>query len=478
MAARRSTLLRGFALSFFSASSLSAIPELGVVLGIMVLVHEFGHFAAAKLCRVRVEAFAIGFGRKILGFESGGTSYQLNLLPLGGYVKMAGELPGEEHHSGDPGEFQNHPRWQRVVITVAGPIANFLLSLGLMTGLYMAHHETDAYATQPVVVDYVSPVSAIAKTGIRSGDKVVHIDSIENPDWDDLAQRTNLDADRSTPFSYLHNGRRVDTMLTLGYKGPVGEFDASRDLGLVPVEQESPIGVQGVNPSLPAAAAGLLPGDLVEAVDGHPFHSVQSLILYLTDGSGKPVTLGVVRPVAGKPAQNLTLRVTPVYTDNKDGKTWQTGFTPEPPPTHVDHLRLPEAVAASWNFNLDNSKLIFEVLQRLLTRQLSVKTLSSPIGIGVMVHQAFKASDRSNWIPVVYVMAMISLNLGIFNLLPIPILDGGMIVFLAIESLIRRDLPPRFKERIYQVAFVCIILFAAVVIFNDITKFLPVHAKP
>jgi len=465
-------------LSFLSADHLSAIPQLAIVLGIMVLVHEFGHFAAAKLCRVRVEAFAIGFGRKIVGFVSGGTSYQINLLPLGGYVKMAGELPGEEHHSDDPGEFQNHPRWQRVIITVAGPIANFILSLGLMTGLYMAHHETDAYVTQPVVVDYVSPSSAIARTGIQSGDKIVHIDSVENPDWEDLAQRSSLDADRSTPFSYLHHGKRVNTMLTLGYKGRTGEFDASKELGLVPIEQDTPIGVEDVNPSLPAAAAGLLPGDQVVAVDGHPFHSVEAMILYLTDGAGKPVTLTVKRSVEGQPAQTLSLRVTPVYADNKDGKTWQTGFTPEPPPTHIDHLALPQAVAASWKFNVDNSKLIFEVLQRLVTRQLSVKSLSSPIGIGVVVHQAFKASDRYNWIPVIYVMAMISLNLGIFNLLPIPILDGGMIVFLAIESLIRRDLPPRFKERIYQVAFVCIILFAAVVIFNDITKFLPVHAKP
>ncbi len=465
-------------MSLFSADHLSAIPQLAIVLGIMVLVHEFGHFAAAKLCRVRVEAFAIGFGRKILGFESGGTSYQLNLLPLGGYVKMAGELPGEERHSDDPGEFQNHPRWQRAIITLAGPIANFILSLGLMTGLFMAHHETDAYLTQPVVADYVSPSSAIARTGIQAGDRIVHIDSIENPDWKDVDERSNLDADRSTPFSYLHNGKRVNTTLSLGYKGRVGEFDASKDLGLIPVEQDTPIGVEDVNPNLPAAAAGLRAGDQVVAVDGHPFHSVQAMILYLADGAGKPVTLTVDRPVERKPAQTLELHVTPVYADNKDGKTWQTGFTPEPPPTHVDHLSLPEAVVASWKFNLDNSKLIFEVLQRLLTRQLSVKSLSSPIGIGVVVHQAFKASDRSNWVPVIYVMAMISINLGIFNLLPIPILDGGMIVFLAIESLIRRDLPPRFKERIYQVAFVCIVLFAAVVIFNDITKFLPVHTKP
>ena len=151
---------RGFALSLFSSSNLSAIPELGLVLGIMVLVHEFGHFAAAKLCGVRVEAFAIGFGRKLFGVVRGGTSYQLNILPLGGYVKMAGELPGEERHSDDPGEFQNHPRWQRAVITLAGPVANFLLSLALIAGLFMWHHESENYVSQQVTADYVSRTSA------------------------------------------------------------------------------------------------------------------------------------------------------------------------------------------------------------------------------------------------------------------------------------------------------------------------------
>ena len=118
------------------------------------------------------------------------------------------------------------------------------------------------------------------------------------------------------------------------------------------------------------------------------------------------------------------------------------------------------------------------MLQRLFTNQVSIKALSSPIGSGVQVPQAVQRSSIDNFLPVVALMAMISLNLGIFNLLPIPILDGGMMVFLLIESVIRRDLNPRFKERIYQVAFVCILLFAAVVIFNDITKFLPMHPKP
>ncbi len=465
-------------MSLFSASNLSAIPELGVVLGIMVLVHEFGHFAAAKLCRVRVEAFAIGFGRKIVGFTSGGTSYQINILPLGGYVKMAGELPGEDHHSDDPGEFQNHPRWQRVIITVAGPIANFLLSLGLMTGLYMTHHEVEDFVTQVPIADYISPNSPIAKTGIQAGDKIVHIDSVENPNWIDFANRSHLDIGQKTPFSYLHNGKRIDTMFFVDYTGRDQDFDPSVDLGIVPLMQTTPVSVFKVTDGMPAKAAGLQDGDTLISIDNQHLHSVEALLAYLKDDAGKPVVLTVARKQPNGSFKTIAIPVTPVYADAQQGKSWQTGFTPVRPPMHIDHLPLVAAAAASWDDNLKNSKLIFEVLERLVTRQVSVKSLSSPIGIGVQVHQAFEASDWLDPLPVIQLMAMISLNLGIFNLLPIPILDGGMIVFLAIESLIRRDLPPRFKERIYQVAFVCIILFAAVVIFNDITKFLPVHAKP
>jgi len=460
-------------LPFINTQFLEAIPELGIVLGIMVLVHEFGHFAVAKLCGVRVEAFAIGFGRKLIGFESGGTSYQINILPLGGYVKMAGELPGEEIHSDDPGEFQNHPRWHRVLITLAGPIANFILTIALLTGLFMEHHEVDAYRSQPPIADYIANNSPIAKTGIVPGDKIVHIDTVENPTWIDFANRLHMDIGHKTDFAYLHNGQRVNTTLSVDYSGRDDDFDPSESIGFVPIMQPDPVKVLKLNEGLPAAAAGLLPNDTVLAVDNlHP-HSVQALLAYLKDGAGKPVVLHVQRTLPDGTTKLLDLTVTPVYANQQEGKSWQTGFTPAKPPTQIEKLAFFPAIAAASDDCLKNSTLIFEVLRRLFTREVSVKQLSSPIGIGVQVHQAFEISPEA----VVELMAMISLNLGIFNLLPIPILDGGMIVFLAIESLIRRDLPPRFKERIYQVAFVCILLFAAVVIFNDLTKYLPFHPK-
>jgi regulator of sigma E protease len=198
---------------------------------------------------------------------------------------------------------------------------------------------------------------------------------------------------------------------------------------------------------------------------------VQALAAYLQVQGGKPALLMIQR--SGSPAP-VAVAITPYLTDTQEGKGFRFGFVNKQPPVKTNRLPFDAAVAASWTDNLKNSRLIFDVLHRLVTRQVSVKSLSSPVGMAVQVNEAAAAPG---WFPIIATMAMISLNLGIFNLLPIPILDGGMILFLAIESLIRRDLNQAVKERVYQVAFVCLVLFAAVVIFNDITKYLPTHLK-
>ena len=443
----------------------------------MVLVHEFGHFLACKLCGVRVEVFAIGFGKRLFGFIHNGTDYALNLLPLGGFVKMAGEMGptgGDQVLTNDPGELQNHPRWQRTIIAVAGPLANFILAFVLMTAVYMAHNEVEQYISQPVTADFITPGSAVAKTGIAPGDRVLRFDTLENPTWEDLEIRAHLTLNHTTAFSYIHDGHRVDTTLYVQDKGNPEDFEFA-SLGLIPQVQPGPITIQSLSAktNTPAERAGLQPGDEILAVNGLQLHSVQAFSAYLQSEDGKPALLNVLRP--GQPAP-LTVAVTPELADSPTGsKTYQIGFTAALPPTTVEHYSLPKAAAASWTFNRKNSLLVVEIIHRLFTRQVSVKSFSSPIGIGVVVHQAF---ETESWVTVVGTMALISLQLGIFNLLPIPILDGGMIAFLFIESLMRRDINQQLKERVYQVAFVCIVLFAAIVIFNDITKYLPTHIHP
>jgi len=469
-------------LSYLSASHLAIFPRFAIVLGIMVVVHELGHFIAAKLCGVRVEAFAIGFGKRLFGFVHNGTDYCVNLIPLGGYVKMTNETPevggavnaAPHTPSNDPGDFQNHPRWQRTIIAVAGPIANFALAFVLMAGLFMFNNQVPAFVTQPVVADFVAPSSPVGKTGIQAGDRIVHFDTIENPTWNDLEQRASLDSNQDAAFSFVHNGQRVDTKLFIENKGKPEDLEFM-DLGIVPVEQAMPVQVKALpDKTKPAALAGFQPDDIVLAIDNlHP-HSVDALLAYLQDRAGKPSVVTLQRKNATGESAQLAVPVTPYFGDGQHGKLWMIGFQAVPPPTTVKKLPIGEALAASWTDNIKNSGTIFAVLHRLFTRQVSVKSLSSPVGMAVQVNEAFEAPGS---FPIIATMAMISLNLGIFNLLPIPILDGGMILFLAIESLMRRDLNQAVKERVYQVAFVCLVLFAAVVIFNDITKLLPAHLK-
>jgi regulator of sigma E protease len=446
---------------------MSTVIQLLIVLGIMVLVHEFGHFAVAKLCGIRVEVFSIGFGKRLFGFRRGDTEYQISAIPLGGYVKMSGEMtlptdaPGEDIPN-DPGSFNNHPRWQRILVALAGPIANFLLALGLMTGVSMLHNEVDEFLSGPAQTDYILPNTPAAKTGIHSGDLIVQYDSIENPSWEDVANRSLLNLNQTISFSFIHNGQRTDTKLFIANKGTPDDFGLDK-LGLLPKMQNTPVQVASLQPDMPAIHAGLKPGDKIVTIDGLQLHSVAALLAYLQDQAGKPANLTILRNGA-----TLPLQITPQLADVGDGtKDYRLGFSYLPPPVKVERLPLGKAMAASWQFNKKNSLLIVEVLKRLFTRQVSVKSLQSPIGIGQDIHQA---AQMPGWMPLIRLMSAISLNLGIFNLLPIPILDGGMILFLLIETIMRRDVNQQVKERIYQVAFVCILAFFAFVIFNDLTR--------
>src|SRR5215469_15653812 len=163
-------------------SGLIQIVSIVCVLGILVFVHEFGHYAVAKLCGVRVEIFSLGFGKRLWGFRRGDTDYRISALPLGGYVKMAGENPMEDR-TGDPGEFTSHPRWQRFLIAIAGPVMNILLAVVVLTFVYRFHHEFIAAAKSPVDVISVAPGSPAEKAGIHRGDRIVRIDDVQNPTW-------------------------------------------------------------------------------------------------------------------------------------------------------------------------------------------------------------------------------------------------------------------------------------------------------
>jgi regulator of sigma E protease len=450
-------------MSFFLTSTVSMLA----VLGIMVLVHEFGHFIVAKLCGVRVEVFSVGFGKRLFGFRRGDTDYRVSLLPLGGYVKMSGEAPGEKK-TGDPGEFISHPRWQRVLIGLAGPIANFLLALVLMTGFYMMHNEVEAFRYQPAHVDFVAAHTAAATAGIEPGDLITKFDTVSQPTWEQVSIRSALNLGQPVAVTVDRGGQTISTKLIVPNPRDTDDFDLET-IGLVPRMQNDPIRVQQIEPNMPAAKAGLQPGDRIVSVAGLSLHSVDAILAFLQQDDGQPIELGVER--GGK---ILHISLSPVMADAGDGhKLYRIGFAPNLPPFRIQQLPLPAALRQSIHFNVRNSSLILEVLQRMATRRLAMQNLTGPIGIA---RQTGLAVEEPGWQPIIGLMAIISLNLGIFNLLPIPILDGGVILLLLIEGVLRRDLNQEFKERIYQAAFVVLLIFFAFVMFNDISR-LPVFSK-
>jgi regulator of sigma E protease len=447
------------------------------MIGVMIVVHEFGHFAVAKLCRVRVEAFAFGFGPRLFGVKYGDTDYKVCLLPLGGYVKMAGENFAElsDAASGtatvappeDPGALTSHPRWQRILIGAAGPVANFVLAFVVMVGYYGWINEVPAVEIKTANVEWVIPGSAAAQAGIEPGDILRRVAGADNPDWEHIYYRLKLNANQTVPVTVDRASQTVQLSLHVPAAAKNDDFIPS-DAGILPQEQTGPIGIKEVQPGMPADQAGLRAGDAIQTIDGHPFHTVTTLLAYMKNGQGKPLSLVVLRngaalpPIVAHPAQ-------------LEGG-WKLGFFTTPPPTHNDPLPWGKAVTKSREFCAEKSLLIFEVLRGLFTHKVSVTQLAGPVSIARM---AGDTAEMKGWGPYIGLAGMISLNLGILNLLPFPILDGGMILFLLIESVIRRDISINIKERIYQGAFVLLVVFGALIIFNDYAR-MPFfsHLKP
>ncbi len=447
-----------------------------VLIGVMVVVHEFGHFAVAKLCGVRVEAFSFGFGPRLFGYKHGDTDYKVCLLPLGGFVKMTGEAPEQnleapashaEELARDPGNLLSHPRWQRMLIGFAGPFSNFILAFVLMVFYYGFINEVPSVEVKTATVEWVTAGSAAAQAGILPGDVVVRFDNSENPDWEKVYERVKLNANQAVPVTVNRDGRAVNLSLRVPAAAKSDDFDLG-DAGILPEYVSAPIGVHQVISGTPAERAGFRVGDAIQSVDGHAFHAVQTLLAYMQSGQGKPMTVVLLRNGASLPP----IAVIPAKLDSG----WKLGFIAAAIPFRSEPLPFGKAVAKSTAFCSDNAFLIVDVLGRLFTHKVSVNQLQGPVGIARM---AGDAAEMKGWLPKFGLAAQISLNLGVLNLLPFPILDGGMIFLLLIESAIRRDIGIEVKERIYQAAFVVIVAFFAFIIFNDVTK-LPIftHLKP
>jgi regulator of sigma E protease len=439
-------------------SILHTIFDMAIVLGFMILIHEFGHYAAAKYFGVRVEVFSIGFGKRLLGFRKGDTDYRIAAIPLGGYVKMSGENPMDDR-TGDPGEFLSHPRWQRFIIALAGPAMNIMLAITLLTGVYMVHYEYAAVLDEPTVVGWVPPNTPAEKAGIQTGDKIVRVEDVENPNWEQVDIKAALSPNQPLKFGIERDGKVVEKVLVPEPFGP----NQYGDIGWVPKEPNVTLTV--VEPGMPADKAGIKLGDQILSANGQDITAVQQLIQMLNHTKDQPLQLVVLRN-----GQKLNFTVKPTLASGDSAQELRYRIGVASFPTKVVQLPFPEAVTRSVSYCERNSFLILELLQKMVQRKVSLRQVDGPIGIGSAVGEAAR---EEGWTPLLRITALISLNLGIMNLLPIPILDGGVILLLLIESLMQKEISLPVKERIYQAAFVFLVLFAVMVIYNDLVKTLP-----
>ncbi len=431
---------------------LTSLVAVVAVLGFMILIHEFGHYAVAKWLGVRVEQFAIGFGKRLIGFRRGETDYRINAIPLGGYVKMSGENPMDER-SDDPREFMNHSRWHRFLIAIAGPAMNILLAVVLLTTVYMAHYEYPAVYDEPPIIGWVLNDTAAAKAGFQVGDRITRIDGVQNPTWEQVDLKEALSPGQPLDVQIERDGKTIEKTVVPEATG----VDQIGYAGLAP--KENKVTITDLLSGMPAEIAGLKEGDEILNVDGKPVPALAAMVESLKVTKDKPITITVLRN-----GQQRTFTVQPVLSD----KWYRVGISSMQ--MKVKTLPFAEALNLSLHENRQNALLILELVKKMAQRKISMRSIEGPIRLG---QAAGEAARRKGWTPLMSLTAAISLNLGIFNLLPIPILDGGVILFLLIEGLMRRDISLNIKERVYQAAFVFLVLFAVMVIYNDLMKTIP-----
>ena len=423
-----------------------------VVLGIMVLLHEWGHFVAAKACGVRVDVFSIGFGPRLWGVKRGDTDYRLSGLPLGGYVKMAGDNPAEER-TGAPNEFLSRPRWQRFIIAVAGPIANIALTFIMFWGIYtFVGTPTDkSWFATPVVA--ALPQNA-SPNGVRPGDKILQVDGVITPDWKKVFdQISKVQPGSVVSLTVLRDGN--PTKLNIPVSN--GQVSADTLVGYF----AWPAIIDEIEPGFPADKAGLKPGDLVVSTNGKPIVTWPQLHDLIRSSDGQTLHFVVRRD-----GKDLPIDITARHTIDPNGQmAWMIGADAK-----MDTVFERESVLASFkdagSQTANLTRQIGNIVSGLFRGQVSVRDLAGPVGIVQLSGQAAKRGALT-FLPF---MAYISLDLGLLNLLPIPILDGGHVLLLLIEGTLRRDLSVAAKERFVQVGLVFLLGLFAFVMYSDILR--------
>jgi len=419
------------------------------VLGVLIFVHELGHFLMARRIGVRVLTFSLGFGPKLLSFRRGDTEYCISAIPLGGYVKMAGENP-EDTRTGADDEFLSKSKWQRFQVLVMGPVMNILLAIVVMAVVLYQGAQLPLYEQQPVVIGAFSPNSVGEKAGLRLGDRIVTIDGKTIDTWEQFSMAIVSKAKREVSIGFVRDGQNQTLNLVPDAQG---KFEMG-DIGVQPLIHPQ---VEDVSKGQPAEEAGLQGGDVIMAAGGETNVGYEHLLAAIKSHSHQPLPLTVKR---GDRLMEITV------TPRPNGPQVMIGAHIKPLETHTVEPGPLESVKLSLSKNWEWTRLIVQTLAGLFTRETSVKQLMGPVAIADLSGTAAQAG----LIQLFSLMAMISLNLGLLNLMPVPVLDGGHIFILALEGLARRDFSMKVKEKMLLAGFVLLLMLMVTVIYNDLMR--------
>jgi regulator of sigma E protease len=419
------------------------------VLGVLVFVHELGHFLMARRIGVRVLTFSLGFGPKLVAFRRGDTEYCVSAIPLGGYVKMAGENP-EDGPTGAPDEFLSKSKWQRFQVLVMGPVMNLALAVIVMALVLYQSAEVPAYEAQPVVVGSVTEGSVAKAADMQPGDRVLAVNGTDVQTWESFSNAILPLAKRPVDLTVQRSGSIHNVHLV---PSAVGKYEMG-DIGIQPVIRPQ---ILSVTPGEPGAEAGLKPKDVLVAVNGEQGPTQKRVIELIRGSEHKPLTLEIERGGARQTITVVPRLIGGVSRIGADINTFE-----------VRSVKLGPVAAVKMSFqrNWEWSRMIVQTLAGLLTRETSVKQLMGPVAIADLSGTA----AAQGWVQLFSLMAMISLNLGLLNLMPIPVLDGGHIAILAMEGLSRRDFSMRVKEKMLLVGFALLLMLMGTVIYNDLTR--------
>jgi regulator of sigma E protease len=415
------------------------------MLGVLIFVHELGHYMMAKRIGIRVLTFSLGFGPKLVGFRRGDTDYRISVIPLGGYVKMAGET-AEEPLSGRPDEFLSRSKWERFQVLIMGPAMNIALAIVLTAVVLTFGAEVPAFEDEPAVVGAVVAGSPAAQAGIRPGDLITAVGARPVATWGDVYVRVGAQPNRELPITLIRDGQQLRVPVKTISEG---KYDVG-EIGVLPNVHPH---VVEVTPRSPADRAGLKAGDIVVAVNGETMVFQRQLVLAIRKHPNTSIALTVLRN-----GKQLDLQATPAGNGRIGILTGDALKMIKPGPLG--------AIKMSLQKNYEFAGLIYQTIGGLLTRETSPRQLMGPVAIAQLSGQYAELG----WLPYFLLMASISLNLGLLNLLPIPVLDGGHIFIMAIEGIARRDFSTKVKEKMLLAGFVVLMMLMVTVVYNDLTR--------